>query len=251
MSLVSTPAIVLHAFPYGETSKIVRLATREYGVQSAIAKGAQRPKSKFGAQLQLLSGGTAFFYLKPHRDLHTLSAFDVTVQRPRLAKDVRRYAAASALAELVLRCAPADAHPELFDILDEALERLSAAEGPALEAIALAVLWQTIAELGFAPAVESCARCGAEIEGDAVFSLSEGGLLCRRCAAASHEGARGRLTPADRAALLHFVSGAVPENEVLSPRHTQAHRRLLARFVRRHLGEERDLKALGLWEAGA
>ena len=49
MPLVSTPAIVLSALRYSETSKIVRLATRDVGVQSAIAKGALRPRSRFGA----------------------------------------------------------------------------------------------------------------------------------------------------------------------------------------------------------
>ena len=43
MPVVTTPAIVLSALRYSETSKIVRLATRDHGVQSAIAKGALRP----------------------------------------------------------------------------------------------------------------------------------------------------------------------------------------------------------------
>ncbi|MCA9723589.1 MAG: recombination protein O N-terminal domain-containing protein, partial [Gemmatimonadetes bacterium] len=34
-----TPAIVVGVVRYGETSRIVRLATRELGLQSAIAKG--------------------------------------------------------------------------------------------------------------------------------------------------------------------------------------------------------------------
>ena len=55
MPLVSTPAIVLATLRYGETSKIVRLATREQGIQSAIAKGAMRPRSRYGAALQALS----------------------------------------------------------------------------------------------------------------------------------------------------------------------------------------------------
>ena len=47
MAVISTSAIVLHTFPYGESSKIVRLATLDHGVLSAIAKGAQREKSRF------------------------------------------------------------------------------------------------------------------------------------------------------------------------------------------------------------
>ena len=41
-----TPATVLSTIPYGETSRIARLATRDQGVVSVIAKGARRPKSR-------------------------------------------------------------------------------------------------------------------------------------------------------------------------------------------------------------
>lgn len=52
-----TPALVVGALRYGDTSRIVRLVTRDHGLVSAIAKGALRPKSRFGAALQLLSEG--------------------------------------------------------------------------------------------------------------------------------------------------------------------------------------------------
>ena len=74
MPLVSTPAIVLATLRYGETSKIVRLATREQGIQSAIAKGALRPRSRYGAALQVLSEGAAQYLAKEGRELHTLTA---------------------------------------------------------------------------------------------------------------------------------------------------------------------------------
>ena len=54
MPQLDSPAIVLSTLRYSETSKIVRLATREHGVQSAIAKGALRPRSRYGAALQFL-----------------------------------------------------------------------------------------------------------------------------------------------------------------------------------------------------
>jgi hypothetical protein len=85
VSLVSTPAIVLRTYPYSETSKIVRLATRDYGVQSAIAKGVLRPKSPFGAALETLSEGVAQLYHKETRELQILAAFDVTQLRRGLA----------------------------------------------------------------------------------------------------------------------------------------------------------------------
>lgn len=246
---MTTGAIVLHAFPYGETSKIVRLATRDHGVQSAIAKGANRPKSRFGAHLQFLSEGVAHYHAKPHRELHTLSGFDVTVQRHELAAHLRRYAAAAALAELMLRCTPAEPHPEIFDLLSQALDALAAGESAAVEILGLTALWSVVGALGFAPALEQCAGCGASLpeSGGGAFSLVHGGLLCATCASGVET---ARLTAADRAALAAFVAGAPPA-ESPDARHLAAHRRLLGRFVRRHVGEERDLKALTLWETNA
>ena len=242
--LTSTPAIILHAFPYGETSRIVRLATRDHGVQSGLAKGAQGAKSRFGGRLQILSEGVAHFYLKPGRDLHTLAAFDLTHQRVELAHDLARYAAALAAAELVLRFAPSDPHPALFDTLAGALDHCVAVPAEDVARTGLAALWQLLVVLGFGPAMDTCARCGGDLRGSTRFGVADGGLLCRRCAAARTTSALGA---DDVATLRALVEGAeLPAG--LAPTHLRAHRRLLARFVRRHVSEEREMGALDFWE---
>src|SRR2546425_299003 len=86
MALVTTPAVVLRTYPYSETSKIVRLATRDLGVQSAIAKGVLRPKSRFAAGLELLSEGGAQLYHRETRELQTPAAFDPLGVRRELAQ---------------------------------------------------------------------------------------------------------------------------------------------------------------------
>src|SRR5215216_4258626 len=127
MPQVSTSAIVLSTLRYSETSKIVRLATREHRVQSAIAKGALRPKSRFGAALQLLSEGQAQYLAKEYRELHVLTAFDLQYLPVGLTADVGRYATASALAEAMIHFAPADQHPESYDVFRNALHALEEA----------------------------------------------------------------------------------------------------------------------------
>lgn len=241
--LVSTPAIILHAFPYGDTSKIARLATRDHGVQSVIAKGAMRPRTQYGAGLQLLSAGVARFYLRPHRELHTLAGFDVGDQHTALAGEISRYAAAAALAELVLRFAEAEPQPDVFDTLAQGLDALCREPPDRVPNAALAALWLEIAVLGFAPVVHACVRCSGALGECAAFSLPEGGLLCSRCGGRT----AGTLDRDDQAALAAFVSGAAPA-PALPARHLAAHRRLLARFVRRHVADERELPALAFWE---
>lgn len=245
MALVSTPAIILHSFKYGDTSKIVRLLTPDHGVQSAIAKGAFRPKSQFGARLQFLSQGVAQLYLKQTRDLQTLGGFDLTLQREGLARDLQRYASAAALAELVLRLSPQERHPEIFDLLAGWLDRLSAAPEESVPTIGLAAMWTMVSALGFAPSVEHCARDGRGLaDGAARFSVVDGGFLCPACASGTET---SKLPADDRTALEGLVAGN-PDVGPLTQRRAAAHRRLVARFIRRHAAEERELKALEFWE---
>lgn len=246
MAPITTPAVILHAFPYGETSKIVRLLTDDLGPQSVMAKGARQPRSRFGATLQVFSEGVAQIYVKPGRDLQTLADFDVSDQHRGLSADVARYTAAAALAEIVMRLAPSESHADVFDITCAALSNLEQVDADALDVASLVWLWAVVAVLGFAPRADACARDGRPLpEGRARFSVADGGFLCAACA----RGAGGRsLEPADRAVLGALIDGDVAAVGTLSPRHAVAHRRLLCRFVEQHAAEGRELKALEMWQ---
>ena len=255
MAVVSTAAVVLHAFPYGESSKIVRLATQQHGVLSAIAKGAQREKSRFGARLQIMSDGIAQIYLKQNRDLHTLAEFDIQHQRVGLALDVSRYASAAALAELVLRFSPEEPQPQIYELLTAQLDILTEVDSGRLAEASLGAIWRVVCALGFTPALAECAADGRAIDGGGVdFSVADGGYVCPSCAA-SRETAR--LEQDDRLWLEMFVLGKEgvesppPPRRALSRRHAAAHRRLLSLFVKLHVAEGgggRELKALQFWE---
>jgi DNA repair protein RecO (recombination protein O) len=245
MPLVSTSAIVLSALRYSETSKILRLATRDHGVQSAIAKGALRPKSRFGAALQVLSEGQAQLVLKEHRELHLLTAFDLRRLHVGLATDLERYASACALAEVMIRFAPADPHPESFDLLQRALSELESAPTPAVEAMGFRVLWQLVSVLGFEPSLDACVIDGTPLalSGPLPFSTRDGGALCPDCAA--HQGAT-QLPEQSRADLVALLNPGVAL-PLLDAKHSAAHRRLLARYIRYHLAEGAELPALEFW----
>ena len=103
MALVTTEAVVLHAFDYMESSRIYRLLTRDRGLQSALAKGARRARGKVGSSVDLFAQGEVQLYIKPGRELHNVAAFDVSRSRASLATVQGRFTAAAALAELVLR----------------------------------------------------------------------------------------------------------------------------------------------------
>ncbi|MFN2317316.1 MAG: DNA repair protein RecO [Gemmatimonadales bacterium] len=249
MTTVLTPAIVLSTMRYGETSKIARLATRDLGIQSAIAKGASRPRSRFGAALHLCSEGIAHIIPARRSDLHTLAAFEITALRVGLAARMDRFATASLLAEIMLQFAPAAAHEPSFDLLRDALAALEIAPEAAIEPLGLRMLWQLVSVLGFEPAVHCCARDGAPLPDETPlrFSAADGGLLCPSCAT-GHQGPV--LVPADQADLRAFATPGA-ELPALDERHFAAHRRLFSRYLQYHLGEGRALPALEFWEQRA
>ena len=76
MGLTTTRAVILHTYRYSETSKILRLMTYELGPCSALARGALRPKSRFGGLLEPFVEGQATLYTKRGSGLHTLSSFE-------------------------------------------------------------------------------------------------------------------------------------------------------------------------------
>lgn len=241
-----TPALVLGTLRYGETSRIVRLATREHGVQSAIAKGALRPKSRFGAALQLLSEGQAHLLPSRSSDLNTLVAFDLAATHSGLALNLERFGAASALAEMAARFVPPVPNPALYDLLCLDVELIELAPPDAIGVVALRAMWRLITELGLGPTVSRCARDAAPLPVGAVaLSLRDGGFLCAACA---RLGATTRLDGEDRADLVALLT---PQGELplLSERDAAAHRRLLLRWVREHLSGDGAMPALEQWSS--
>lgn len=248
MSLVSTDAIVLHAFDYRETSRIFRLATRDAGVRSVMARGARNSKVRFGPALDLFAEGTAQIVLHATRDLHTLAGFDVTKARPGLAERWSRFVAANALSEIVLRTASEESHNGLYDALAESFDALVHADDAAAVASGLAGAWRLVAELGFAPSLENCAMCGAPLDPSAAvrFSHRAGGALCAKCAPGV-AGAR-EVPPDARATIIRWIERQdAPLSDEPSAR---AHLRLFREFLHEHLGDERPLRAFSVWEKG-
>jgi len=248
MPLLATDAIVLHAFNYSETSRIFRLATRDAGVQSVLARGARRSQRRYGSALDLFAEGSAEIYVKSGRDLHNLAGFEVVRSRPALACDLDRFAGASAIAELMLRFASDDVNADLYDSLVAALDGIAAAAAGEARGAALAGAWRLVAELGFAPSLDVCSSCHADlaVADVAMFSHPAGGVLCARCARVV-PGSR-TLPASARDALRAWIGGG--RAPVVGGGEGRAHQRLLREFLREHLADGRVLRAFEMWEHG-
>ncbi len=246
MPVLRTDAVVLHVFDYLETSRIVRIATRELGVQSVLARGARRSRSRYGSALDLFASGAAEISTRPGRDLQTLTSFDVQRARAGLAEDLGRFTGASALAELALRFSGEDTHPALFDTLVASLDALDVCPEGATVEVSLGCAWRIVGQLGFAPSLDQCASCETVVPASdaAHFGHRAGGVLCSTCARL--EPVHRALPPSAREMLVAWLAGESAHG--LSPGERRAHQRLLREFLREHLADGKLLRAFEVWE---
>jgi DNA repair protein RecO (recombination protein O) len=246
MALLVTDAIVLHAFDYLESSRIIRLLTRDAGVQSVLARGARKSRGRYGTALDLFAEGSAQLYVKSNRELHNLAGFELARTRNELAADIGRFTAASAIAELALRFAGEESNPQLYDTIGDVLGRIARSAPERTVEDGLAGCWRVVSVLGFTPELSSCALCHTPLRDaeDAMFSHASGGIVCPAC---SKLAPGGRRIPASaRSAIRQWLDGEDVTH--LTDAEARSHQRLLREFLGTHLGDDRPLRAFAVWE---
>jgi len=184
---LKTEAIVLRSIRYGEADRILHVYTPDHGRLGAIAKGARRARSRFGARLE------PFFQIRVvlhegRGDLYTVTAVDTIDARAGLRESAEALDAAARACDAVTRLFETDEpHPEVYALLANELTLLASAHtdpAAARPENALAFRLKLLLAAGFVPQLGSCASCG-EREHLTGFSAAAGGVVCSSCESAS------------------------------------------------------------------
>lgn len=238
-----TRAWVARSVDYGEADRVVTLLTEDRGRISALARSARRSRKRFGGALSLFVEGRA--RLRQGRgELFALESFEpVRDLAPNLGSDLIKVTHGSYVLELARELWPAEqAEPELYTLMGEALEVIAATPPAALTLRAYEL--QLLRILGFAPALDHCARCDRDAAdvpaGPWAFSVTAGGSICPLCGPAGWP-----LSAEVQEALRWLASAALAE---AAPRQLEAGvrrdiRDLLQMVLRHHLG-----KSLKSWD---
>jgi DNA repair protein RecO (recombination protein O) len=184
---LKTEAIVLRSIRFGEADRILHLYTPEHGRLGAIAKGARRARSRFGARLE------PFFQINTvlhegRGELYTVTAVDTIEAHAGLRESAAALDAAARACDAVTRLFETDEpHPEVYALLANELTLLDldpAGAAAARAGNALAFRLKLLLAAGIVPQLGSCASCG-EREHLNGFSASAGGVVCSSCESAS------------------------------------------------------------------
>jgi DNA repair protein RecO (recombination protein O) len=180
-----TEAVVLRSIRFGEADRILHLYSSTRGRIGAIAKGARRPRSRFGGRLE------PFFRLdlvlhEGRGELATVTAAATVEGHPRLRQSAAALDAGGRACDAVLRLLDSvEPNPAAYNLLCRYLALLDEGSATGLPT-ALAFRLKLTLAAGFAPELTSCARCG-EVDGLVGFSGAAGGMVCGVCEAGGFE----------------------------------------------------------------
>src|SRR5437667_11400741 len=106
MPLRESEAIVLRTTRLGEADKIVSLLTRQWGRLRAVAAGARRPKSRWGALFEPMTHLRAWNFERENRDLLRMNSADLIESFFDMQKEYRIQVATNYLGEVTERLLP-------------------------------------------------------------------------------------------------------------------------------------------------
>ena len=174
-----TRGVVIRAKSVGD-DRLLTLLTEDYGVISASAKGANKPRSRLASSTELFCYSR--FTLFRYRDYNTVDSADVDTSFFSLRKDLSALGLASYLAELCCELAPQEEEAkEYLRLLLNTLYMLSSKKKTVWFLKPLFEL-RLLTMAGFMPDLTSCSMCGEFKSPDGVwFSAESGDFICADC----------------------------------------------------------------------
>lgn len=177
MKIQEVEGIILSETNYSETSKILNILTKEYGLIGVISKGCRNMKSKLRGVSRKLVFANFHIYYKEN-GLSTLISVDLIDSFSKLLSDLTKVSYASYLVDLVLQVIKQNNNPEIYTLLKDVLIKIN--DGLNEEALTTIVEVKLLDYLGVKPMLDGCSICGST---NHIISLSStlGGYVCSDC----------------------------------------------------------------------
>ena len=170
--------IILKERNYGESSKILDVFTKEYGIIGVISKGSKKIKSTLSGVSTKMTYGVFHIYYKENK-LSTLTGVDIINPFMNIKNSIINIGYATYLSDLVFQVVKqTNAHSEIFDLFINALIKIN--ENYDALVITNIIELKLLSYLGVSPILDKCSICG-NVTNIVTLSAFKHGLLCKKC----------------------------------------------------------------------
>ncbi|MDD4548123.1 MAG: DNA repair protein RecO, partial [Bacilli bacterium] len=169
--------IIISERDYGETSKIINVITKEYGIIGMIAKGCKTMKSSLRSVTGKLTYGYFHIYYKQDK-LSMLSCVDIINNFKNIKTDIEKISYASFLLDLSEQVIRQNNSADIYDLLINGLLKIDEGFDPLV--VTNIIELQYLDFLGVMPIIDRCSICGSTTS-IATLSAHRGGYICNSC----------------------------------------------------------------------
>lgn len=174
--IVDVEGIVINTKNYGDTSKIIDIFTKNYGIISVIAKGCKSLKSKLRSVTdKMVYANFVLFYKKDK--LSILNEASIINNFNNIKKDLKKISYANFLLDLTSQVYKQCDEINLYYLLISALIKINDNFNPLV--ITNIIELKYLQYLGVMPNLDGCSVCGSK--NVITLSSSKGGYLCSKC----------------------------------------------------------------------
>ena len=168
---------ILTETPYGETSKIINVFTKDYGIIGIMCKGAKSLKSKNRVSTMRLNYAKFNIYYKKGK-LSTLVSADILNPLKKIKSDIVLISYLNYLAELTNQVIKQSNNLAIYDEFIAAILKIEEGLDPLVITNILEIKY--LAELGVLFSLDECVICGSKTS-IATIDADKGGFVCLNC----------------------------------------------------------------------
>ena len=169
--------IIISETPYGETSKIINVLTKEYGVIGIIAKGVKSLKSPLRTKTLKFTYGYFHIYYKQDK-LSTLTDVDIIDNLRNIKEDMELISYLTYITDLTYQVTKQNNDPEIFDLYKNVVLKLNEKMDPLILTNIIELKYLDF--LGVGLNLDSCIKCGNK-KNIVTLDPDEGGYICKDC----------------------------------------------------------------------
>lgn len=169
--------IIVSETPYGESSKIINILTKEDGIIGVMAKGAKKIKSPLRVSTAKFTLGCFNVYY--HKDkLSTLVSADVIEPLLNIKTDIVKIGYLTYIVELAYQTAKQNTDNNIYSILKATILKIESGMDPIIMTNILEL--KMLDYLGVGIDLDKCIKCGSKTN-IVTISGDEGGYICSDC----------------------------------------------------------------------
>lgn len=169
--------IVISEQDFKESSKIINIFTKEYGIIGVMAKGAKGIKSPLRSVTTKLAYGVFTIYYKDDK-LSLLKEASIKNSFTNILKDINKISFATYLVELSKQVYKESNNSNIYDLLIAGLIKINDFFDPLVLTNILELKY--LEYLGVLPVIDRCSSCGTK-NNIVTLSADTGGYLCAKC----------------------------------------------------------------------